>query len=197
MRRENLMSRPVFSSLSSSNRTPLAETLRVCASSSALPVESATGSSKGKRTAHRTSWRGGSDEVGTPDLRAFIKVSLQTRIGLTHNLIHDSCRAKAPKFSKGNLRQQPDLRDPASPRKGGKLHLAGGHQLRSGHRRTLSEQVHHTPNLQQRRTVIWFEYQSFIGQGRTPRRRPPIPGPYYGRRPSSCPVPVALGKVPV
>jgi hypothetical protein len=40
------------------NKTPLAETFRVWAVNSDLPIESTTGSARGKRTAQRTSWRG-------------------------------------------------------------------------------------------------------------------------------------------
>lgn len=46
---------PTCSGVDISKSTPLAETFRVSAPNSAVPVESTTGSASGKRTAHRTS----------------------------------------------------------------------------------------------------------------------------------------------
>src|ERR1700756_3370337 len=50
------MPSPTLNGLLISNKTPLAETLRVRALCSAVPEETTTGRVRGKRTAQRTSW---------------------------------------------------------------------------------------------------------------------------------------------
>jgi len=77
MRREKRIFIPTLMGRSISKRTPLAETFLVRAVNSTLPLARTTGSTSGKRTAQRTSWRefGGCAfpcKNGTPVLEAFI-----------------------------------------------------------------------------------------------------------------------------
>src|SRR5512135_988151 len=84
---EKRISDPTFSSRSSSRSTPLAETLRVWAGNSDLPMFNTTGSARGKRTAQRTSCRkfaGMVDGTSTSDFIAFMLCTL-TKLGLNRH----------------------------------------------------------------------------------------------------------------
>ena len=91
IRREKRISSPTFSGLSISKSTPLAETFRVSAANSPLPLERTTGNASGKRTAHRTSCEEGDPSAcacgnGSPIFIAFIIDSSHTAMSLVVTL---------------------------------------------------------------------------------------------------------------